>query len=181
VTRELTRRSFTKAAFFGSLAIAGLAGGAALVNMLSPRNAAGDDIVVPRDRVPAPGDPPLYVADGNFLLVNLAPGEGYDVGIAGASPGGMLAISERCTHLACAVHWRTDRRLDGGFIDVIACECHSSFFTRAGLRISGPAPRSLDTLALRVTPGGDVVVEPSIVRLGDMSNPARAVPYPPAR
>ena len=178
---RISRRGFAKVAFFGSLGAVAVAGGAALANMLYPRDpTGGNEVVVPRDRVPAAGDPPMYVAEGGFLLVHLKQGEGYDAE-PGASPGGLIALSERCTHLQCEVQWRTDyRRSDEGSPEVMVCNCHGGFFTKAGVRVFGPPPRSLDTMALRVTPSGDVVVDRFDVRQGDISNPSRAVAWPPS-
>jgi cytochrome b6-f complex iron-sulfur subunit len=122
--------------------------------------------------VPDPGDPPLFVAHGRFLLVNLAPGEGAE-GYRG--PGGLLAIRQRCTHLHCEVEWRESDPFNERPEDRLVCPCHGGVFTKAGVRLFGPPPRSLDTLALRVTSLGDVVVDTSVIREGAMSNPLRAV------
>lgn len=174
---RMSRRSFAKTAFVGGLVALGAAAGAAIINMLYPRNAARDtEVLIPSERVPSPGEPPLFVAGGNFLLVHLGPDEGAD-GYRG--PGGLLAIRQRCTHLHCEVEWRHGYAFDGEVADRLVCPCHGGVFTRAGVRLFGPPPRSLDTLALRVTALRDVVVDTAIMREGHESNPLRAVVWSP--
>jgi cytochrome b6-f complex iron-sulfur subunit len=173
-----SRRSFAKGLFVAALAAGGIAGGATLINTLYPRTSGRrDEVLIPRDRVPAPGDPPLHVAAGRFLIVNLRAGEGAD-GYRG--PGGLLAILERCTHLHCEVQWRTEYEFDGEVADRLVCPCHGGVFTIAGVRQFGPPPRSLDTLAMRLTAAGDVVVDIGAVRRGSDGNPVRALKWPPS-
>jgi rieske iron-sulfur protein len=66
---------------------------------------------------------------------------------------GVLAFSAVCTHEACFVAgWLPDE-------DAIVCPCHSSKFNaRAdGEVLSGPAPRSLPSLPLKIE-GGELVI-----------------------
>jgi Rieske Fe-S protein len=171
-----SRRSFAKGLFVAALAAGGVAGGATLINTLYPRTLGRrDEVFIPRDRVPAPGGPPLYVASGRFLLVNLRAEEGSD-GYLG--PGGLLAILQRCTHLHCEVQWRPEYEFDGDVADRLVCPCHGGVFTMAGVRQFGPPPRSLDTLAVRLTAVSDVVVDTAAVRRGSEGNPVRALPWP---
>jgi Rieske Fe-S protein len=177
---DLSRRRFAKIAFFGSLGVLGVAGIATALNLLHRRDASGSEVVISRDRVPAAGERPLYVAEGRFLLVNLRPNEGLGERHRGSSAGGLLALSVRCPHLACAVeapepNSETGRRLPAGV--EIVCRCHWSTFTRAGVRVFGPSPRSLDTIALRVSSSGNVIIDPPRVSEGGVDNPIRAVPY----
>ena len=51
--------------------------------------------------------------------------------------GGFLAISQKCTHLGCAVPWMAERKQ-------FECPCHSSVFDMTGNVIKAPAPRALD-------------------------------------
>ncbi len=55
-------------------------------------------------------------------------------------------LSAICPHEGCEVAWdqNTNR---------FACPCHESFFASDGARISGPSPRGLDPLPVRVQDG----------------------------
>jgi menaquinol-cytochrome c reductase iron-sulfur subunit len=61
------------------------------------------------------------------------------------------ALSVTCPHLGCGVE-----KAEKGF----GCPCHTSAFDASGKRISGPAPRDMDSLDTRVvSDGADRVVE----------------------
>lgn len=64
------------------------------------------------------------VRSGQFYLVRL-------------EDGGLLALSLKCSHLACSVNWDA---AEGKFI----CPCHASQFDMTGNVINPPAPRALD-------------------------------------
>ena len=72
---RVDRRSFAKIAFVGSVVALGAAGAGVVATMLYPRKAERREIIVPARDVPRPGDPPRYVANGRFFLVNVAPGD----------------------------------------------------------------------------------------------------------
>jgi Rieske Fe-S protein len=55
-------------------------------------------------------------------------------------------LSPICPHEGCEVAWEQGRNR-------FSCPCHASFFTADGARISGPAPRGLDSLPTRVQDG----------------------------
>jgi Rieske Fe-S protein len=58
--------------------------------------------------------------------------------------GALLAYSQRCTHLACAVVPNLDE-------DVLYCPCHNGYFDlRTGRNVAGPPPRPLPTIELHV-------------------------------
>ena len=56
---------------------------------------------------------------------------------------GPIAISRRCTHLGCRVHYRQE-------LDLIECPCHQSRFTLTGARTAGPAEKNLAVYPVRV-------------------------------
>src|SRR5580700_3243334 len=56
------------------------------------------------------------------------------------------ALSTVCPHAGCAVDWDATRR-------AFACPCHDSTFATTGERLSGPAPRPLDTLETQLVDG----------------------------
>lgn len=63
--------------------------------------------------------------------------------------GELVAFSQKCTHLACAV---VPRIADG----VLHCPCHEGFFDlRSGRNIAGPPPRPLPRIELEVE-GDDI-------------------------
>jgi cytochrome b6-f complex iron-sulfur subunit len=55
---------------------------------------------------------------------------------------GPVAVSRRCTHLGCRVHFRQE-------IGLIECPCHQSRFTVNGNRLAGPAQEDLPTFPVR--------------------------------
>jgi menaquinol-cytochrome c reductase iron-sulfur subunit len=62
------------------------------------------------------------------------------------------AISATCTHLGCQVQW------DGG-TERFRCPCHGGVFDVAGQVVSGPPPRPLDTIEVRLNQAdGSVLV-----------------------
>jgi cytochrome b6-f complex iron-sulfur subunit len=166
-------------AFWTSL-VATLGGaGATVLNSLYPRGAAGfgGPIAVPTADIPKPGDPPRPVIDGRFLLVNLAPDEGLGHGAPVNAAGGLIALYRKCPHLGCTVPWRADARAKNddrtGFF---LCPCHGSTYTKAGVRVFGPAQRSMDTMLIEPGKTGIVVQTGKIAKGGD-DNPTRAVPW----
>ena len=56
------------------------------------------------------------------------------------------AMSATCPHLGCAIDLNADKKS-------FACPCHSSRFALSGTRDSGPAPRGMDALAVRIVDG----------------------------
>jgi Rieske Fe-S protein len=63
--------------------------------------------------------------------------------------GGVVAFSQVCTHLSCAVIPKVD---EGVFL----CPCHAGYFDlRSGNNISGPPPRPLARIVLEID-GDDV-------------------------
>jgi cytochrome b6-f complex iron-sulfur subunit len=69
---------------------------------------------------------------------------------------GLAVLSDRCTHLHCAVPWCASSQW-------FECPCHGAKFDAVGERRGGPAPRGLDHF--RVVLGGDDVVrfDPAVV------------------
>lgn len=67
--------------------------------------------------------------------------------------GGFLAISRRCPHLGCTVTWQSEPHK-------FFCPCHASNFDILGNPETAPAPRALDTFAVRLK-GSSVIVDTS--------------------
>jgi Rieske Fe-S protein len=62
------------------------------------------------------------------------------------APDKATVYSPICTHLSCRVDWQGDWQK-------FVCPCHGSVFNADGRVVSGPAPRSLDTLAATIEKG----------------------------
>ncbi|MFI5779449.1 ubiquinol-cytochrome c reductase iron-sulfur subunit [Nocardia sp. NPDC051570] len=65
-----------------------------------------------------------------------------DTVVTQPAAGSFLGFSSTCTHLGCRVG-----SVSGG---LIACPCHGSRYRLDGTVAAGPAPRPLDTRAIRV-------------------------------
>jgi nitrite reductase/ring-hydroxylating ferredoxin subunit len=64
------------------------------------------------------------------------------------TPDGLVAYSQKCTHLSCAVRPRVDE-------GVIHCPCHEGYFDlRTGRPVAGPPRRPLTVVHLDVRAGG---------------------------
>ena len=105
---------------------------------------------------------PRYVRDGKFYLVRV--------------PEGLLALYQKCPHLGCVVPWRPDDPSE----DPLAprgrfnCPCHASIYDRYGVRIDGPAPRSLDLMKIELI-AGQLVVDTGDVRQRSGFDPSQAL------
>ena len=72
--------------------------------------------------------------------------------------GGVTAFSPNCPHLGCGYRWfAAEQRFK--------CPCHASVFDISGKVLSGPSPRSLDTVEVRVE-NGKVLVKFEIYQVG---------------
>jgi cytochrome b6-f complex iron-sulfur subunit len=169
----VSRRSVLQIGFWSGLG-AIVAGAAACgVDLIYPRGVTGFGGTVnvnPAD-IPPAGEK-KQIPEGRFWLVNLTAEQG--------GPG-LLALWWKCPHLGCTVPWRPDfvwpdpttgAAKKGWF----RCPCHGSTYTDAGVRVYGPAPRSMDTMALTVNSNGSLTVNTGSVTKGSPDNPGRAVP-----
>jgi len=62
------------------------------------------------------------------------------------SQGRLEVVSAVCPHLGCQVPWSAEK-------NAFLCPCHGSVFAPDGARISGPAPRGLDSLQSTIQDG----------------------------
>lgn len=172
--RAVPRRRFLLGSFALGVGVSLLGSVGAFLDYIYPRNARGIGGPVAAGNVddyPAGGNPKHFPV-GQFYLVNLDPDDTRN----GESDGGagLLALWHRCPHLGCTVPWLSsfsweDER--GWF----RCPCHRSTYTKAGVRVFGPAPRSMDTMRIEVGADGEVVVQTGEVQRGGPDNPTRAV------
>jgi Rieske Fe-S protein len=68
------------------------------------------------------------------------------VWVVRTSPAEITAYSPICPHAGCYYNWNAQLRR-------FACPCHASIFEINGPVVSGPAPRPLDTLPVRIENG----------------------------
>ena len=172
-----SRRNFIRASFWGGLGLISLAAVVSMLDFLYPRGIEGFGSPVPGGNVtdfPRGGDPHHNII-GQFYMVNLDAGEIRPGGSGGGD--GLLALWHRCPHLGCTVPWRAGFSFDGdqGWY---RCPCHGSTYTKAGVRVFGPAPRSMDTMAIDIDDAGNITVQTGVRQSGGVGNPERAVTHP---
>jgi rieske iron-sulfur protein len=95
------------------------------------------------------------------LLLRLDP-EGFDPDTKEHAADGIVAYSAICVHAGCDVtEWDANQQL-------LVCACHGSTYDpkEAGKVASGPAPRSLPALPLKIVEGRLVVAKPFTSRPG---------------
>jgi len=95
------------------------------------------------------------------LLLHLDP-EGFDPETKERAAEGIVAYSAVCTHTGCDVTtWHPDRQL-------LECPCHYSFYDpKEGAKVvSGPSPRRLPALPLRIADRRLIVAKPFTGRAG---------------
>jgi cytochrome b6-f complex iron-sulfur subunit len=94
-------------------------------------------------------------------------------------PEGFLALWWKCPHLGCTVPWRpefsfvdpaTNAETRGWF----RCPCHGSTYNYAGVRVFGPAPRSMDRMEVTIS-GGRISVNTGRITKGTPDNADFAV------
>jgi cytochrome b6-f complex iron-sulfur subunit len=171
-TPVVTRRRMLQIGFWAGIgaSIAGMA--ACGLDIIYPTSVTGfgGTVTVPAASVPQPGEK-TQVGEGRFWLVNLTAEQG--------GPG-LLALWWRCPHLGCTVPWQPNflwpdpntGALKAGWF---RCPCHGSTYTDAGVRVFGPAPRSMDTMGLTVSSDGDLTIDTGTRTNGGPDNADRAV------
>jgi len=181
--RKLARRSFLRVTVFAglNLFVGGmLASFLGFFNLRGP-SGFGAPVTVSEAEIPAPGAAPVRVPAGKFWLVNLQGSEGDVTAVGGT--GGLMALYWKCPHLGCAVPW--NGAFDGATVNFpgitgwFRCPCHGSTYSKAGVRVFGPAPRSMDTFAIQTNADGTLTVNTRAITSGAASpaNPLRAIPY----
>ena len=177
----LSRRVFILGGFWSGLmlAIVGILGSP--LDFVWPRKLSGfgGPISVTKDRIPQEtGGDPIRIVEGRFWLVNLPAGVTPN---GEETPGGLLAMWQKCPHLGCTVPWRPEFEFQGrkGWF---RCPCRGSTYTReGGVLVAGPAPRPLDVFPLEVQSDNTIVVQTGrqFEGTGSPANPTRTAPYQP--
>ncbi|MHB8422640.1 MAG: Rieske 2Fe-2S domain-containing protein [Leptospirales bacterium] len=63
----------------------------------------------------------------------------------------LTVLSPICPHLGCSPQWFDDRKR-------FVCPCHHSIYEINGNRVSGPAPRPMDSLPVKIGKEGDISI-----------------------
>jgi cytochrome b6-f complex iron-sulfur subunit len=172
-TGQVSRRGLLRITFWAGLGAGLLGFAASLVDFLYPRGITGFGGVVQAGLASEfPPGTKTEVNEGKFWLVNLTEEQG--------GPG-FLALWWKCPHLGCTVPWRenfnfvdptTGQEKRGWF----RCPCHGSTYNDAGVRVFGPAPRSMDRMELTIDPSsGRISVNTGSVEKGTPDNARFAV------
>lgn len=169
--RRMNRRSLLRTTFwtgFGMALLGAIGGG---LHLIYPRGITGfgSKIVAGPLSNFSPGTKTANT-EGRFWLVNLTEEQG--------GPG-LLALWWKCPHLGCTVPWVesftfTDPNTGQSKAGWFRCPCHGSTYTDAGVRVWGPAPRSLDTMDISIE-NDQVVVNTGAIRPGGPDNASRAL------
>lgn len=171
---DVSRRTFIQASFWGGLGLTLLGSVGTLVDFLYPRNVRGFGGPVPAGNVKdfAKGGEPKQFSEGQFWMANLDPAETRPGGSGNAD--GLIALWRKCPHLGCTVPWISgfDYEGDKGWY---RCPCHGSTYTKSGIRVFGPAPRSMDTMKIEIDSAGNITVQTGAITPGGPDNPTRAV------
>jgi len=155
-----SRRLFTRNAVLGGVGVILLQAGAGFVYLLWPNKtgAFGGEIAVPASSVPPVNGTPFRDTEGKFYIVH--------------TEDGVEALYWKCVHLGCTVPWvEGEHRFH--------CPCHGSIYEYNGSRVSGPAPRALDAMPVKVDDKGNLSVNTNPSALIQRSHyvPADATPY----
>ena len=168
-----SRRNFIRASFWGGLGLALLGTVGSLLDFMYPRGIKGFGGPVPAGNISEfrKGGDPVHFITGQFWLVNLDPSETRYGGSGGGD--GLLALWHKCPHLGCTVPWRSGFTYenDQGWY---RCPCHGSTYTKSGIRVFGPAPRSMTTMKVDVDGAGNITVQTGDRLDGGPDNPQRA-------
>jgi Rieske Fe-S protein len=137
--QHVARRDFTKFLVLTSGAFAVGQGWIAAQSLVRERRAP-----VQRKRIASLGE----LVPGTVVLFRF-PDEHEPCLLVRTKEGELVAYSQKCTHLSCAVVPRVDQ-------GVLLCPCHHGYFDLAtGRNIAGPPPRPLPVVEL-VIEGDDV-------------------------
>jgi cytochrome b6-f complex iron-sulfur subunit len=179
--RKIARRSFLRVSVFAGLTLglgAWVVGFLGFFNLRKPVGFGGI-VTVTKATIPPAGADPARVSEGKFWLSHLQGAQGDVLQVGGV--GGLLALYWKCPHLGCTVPWNPG--FDGGSVNFpgivgwFRCPCHGSTYSRAGVRVFGPAPRPMDTMLLTVNGDGSLSVNTGKITTGGPDNPLRAVGY----
>ncbi len=180
IDHDLNRRRFIQASFWAGLSVTLLGSVGLFLDFWYPRNVRGFGGPVAAGKVtdfPRGADPRPNLS-GQFWMTNLDGADTRDGGSGGGQ--GLIALWRKCPHLGCTVPWKNNAATPEGFTGAtwFQCPCHGSTYTMAGVRVFGPAPRSMDTMLVEIDDKGNITVQTGEITSGGPDNPDRALDNP---
>jgi len=151
------RRVFLNRVMLGSLAIFGMTLFGGSIATLWPVDRRGSKVVAgKRDdllfQIHFYGHP-VYNIEGRFYIVKYDITEPNNTYVrAGVVAGGLMALSQKCSHLGCRVPFCSTSQW-------FECPCHGAQFNMAGEVRRGPAPAGMWRFPITVTSDGTVIVD----------------------
>jgi len=128
----MKRRTFLKTLFaaFGTVSLASFA--YPLIRFLAPPGQSDMDrkVFLAKSEIPVGGSKIVLYNDKPVIVIN-RPGKGF------------VALSKVCTHLGCLVEYEREKNR-------LICPCHAGTYDLEGNILSGPPPRPLSKVALKV-------------------------------
>ena len=104
---------------------------------LPARTAEANKLIIRKNEVPSGDAKDIIYRDSPAVIIN-------------RSDKGFIALSRVCTHLGCLVEYdRVKQRL--------ICPCHAGNFDLEGNVLSGPPPKSLTAIPLRID-GENIII-----------------------
>jgi menaquinol-cytochrome c reductase iron-sulfur subunit len=144
--KTVSRRNFFKivsGVFTGFIAVTlGIPMLESLVGTISKKKNQVFSKIAPINSIPTekPVNLPFVMTVEDAFIKNIQP---ENVWAVKNSNSETTVFSPICPHLGCRYQWHENQKL---FI----CPCHHSVFNMDGKVVSGPAPRPLDTLPIKV-------------------------------
>ena len=174
---KVSRRGVVRVAFWGGLGAMLLGIVVTIINSLVPRGVTGFGskiFVGTVDQLEA--GKPIKNIEAKAWLVKL---DATTAQRNGGQEGAILALYQKCPHLGCTVPWRPDYsredpRSGQSYAGWYLCPCHGSTYSMAGVRVFGPAPRSMDTFGITID-GGKITVDTGKITQGTTENASRGV------
>ena len=145
-TTEISRRSFFKilsGVFAGLIAVTlGIPMIDSLVGNISKKSSKTYSKLTQLDSISnsQPVNLPFVITEEDAFIKNVQP---ENVWTVKKSDSDITVFSPICPHLGCRYQWHNESKL-------FVCPCHHSVFNINGEVVSGPAPRPLDTLPIKI-------------------------------
>lgn len=175
---KVSRRRVLQISFWTSLLVLLGAISATIVNSLYPRGLTGFGSAIAvgtLDQLPEGGF--LRNLDAKAWIMRLGSLQSER---EGAPQGAVIALYQKCPHLGCTVPWRPEfpfsdpRNNNETYLGWFRCPCHGSTYSFTGVRVFGPAPRSMDVFGLTIE-NGNITVDTGSITQGTPNNPSLAI------
>jgi cytochrome b6-f complex iron-sulfur subunit len=175
---KVERRRVLQIGFWTAFLVALGGISATIINFMYPRGLAGfgSSIAVGTvDQLPEGGF--LRNLDARTWVMRLGAQQAER---EGAPQGSIIALYQKCPHLGCTVPWRPEfpfadpRNNNEVYPGWFRCPCHGSTYSFTGVRVFGPAPRSMDVFGLTID-NGNIIVNTGEIKQGTPDNPSLAI------